>query len=159
MSPQPTNVPGNWTSGPDVPESVDGPPPNQLLSQCCSRLAIGPPRAAHLIMAGVNTREDNKRAEAQSQCGEHSSVGWLVGINTVKTRSRCVATPGAHTTIFLWPQCRIAGQHNRLFLANCTKFNFNCCQNMATHCATQQDISVRFCEVATMYNYTTEYKW
>ena len=120
---------------------------NQLMARLqisCYHIAAdrGEPRATHLIMA-VNTTGTT----TQSQCWEH---------NAVKTPSRCVATPGAHTTIFLWPQCRIAGQHNRLFRANCAKFNLNWCQNMAT----QQDISVRFCEVATMYNYTTEYyKW
>ena len=96
---------------------------NQLMARLqisCYHIAAdrGEPRATHLIMA-VNTTGTT----TQSQCWEH---------NAVKTRSRCVATPGAHTTIFLWPQCRIAGQHNRLFLANCAKFNFNCCQNMAT---------------------------
>ena len=116
---------------------------NQLMARLqisCYHIAAdrGEPRATHLIMA-VNTTGTT----TQSQCWEH---------NAVKTRSRCVATPGAHTTIFLEPQQW--GDTTGYFWP-IVKSSTSTAVKTWPH----KDISVRFCEVATMYNYMTEYKW
>ena len=76
---------------------------------------------------------DSQHKRGQQERGGNTTVVeqcW-VGRNTVeKTQSRCVATPGAHTTIFLGPQvvpqqwgkATTMGRHNGLFVAACFCF-------------------------------------